>query len=40
MLADVPDYETFTDIATLGRDREGVDFGIQRTGDTTSESRG
>ena len=40
MLADVPDYETFTGIATLGRDREGVDFGIQHAGETTSESRG
>lgn len=30
MLVDVPDYETFTRIATLGRSHADVDFGLQR----------
>lgn len=30
MLADIPDYETFTHIATLGHDRRTVDFGLER----------
>lgn len=40
MLADVPDYGTFTDIATLGRGHADVDFGLRRTGGETSERRG
>lgn len=30
MLADIPDYETFTHIATLGHGRRTVDFGLER----------
>lgn len=41
MLADVPDYETFTDIAILGRSHADVDFGLRcATYNTTTEQRG
>lgn len=30
MLADIPDHEAFTHIATLGHDRRTVDFGLER----------
>lgn len=40
VLADVPDYETFTGIATLGRGHADVDFGLPRTVGESSERRG
>lgn len=40
MLADVPDHETFTGIATLGRGHADVDFGLRRAAGESSERRG